>query len=54
MFSPWLQLFDAVLADNLPPPTAAAWSALAHRIGQGLRYAVVERDTLAGGVPRLR
>lgn len=54
MFSVWLALFDTVLQRNLPPETAAQWSALAHRIGQGLRYGVVEAQTDANGVPRLR
>ena len=54
MFTPWLALFDQTLASTLPPDTAAAWSALAHRIGQGLRHGVVERQTDASGVPILR
>lgn len=53
MFDTWLGLFDAVLRRMLAPDTAAAWSALAHRIGRGLRYGVVEQTTLAGGVPKL-
>ena len=36
MFIPWLGLFDSVLRRNLPPETAGAWSALAHRIGDSL------------------
>ncbi|WP_343082267.1 group III truncated hemoglobin [Ostreiculturibacter nitratireducens] len=54
MFDPWLALFDAVLRRNLAPETAAAWSELAHRIGRGLRYGVVEKATFADGVPKLR
>lgn len=54
MFDPWLALFDSVLKRELRPETAAAWSALAHRIGRGLRYGVVERETLPGGIPKLR
>jgi len=54
MFSPWLALFDAVLAAELAPEQAAAWSALAHRIGRSMRAAVVGRDTHEGGIPRLR
>ncbi|SPH16866.1 Group 3 truncated hemoglobin ctb [Defluviimonas aquaemixtae] len=53
MFDAWLELFDAVLARELEPATAAAWSALAHRIGRGMRYGLVETATLPGGVPRL-
>ena len=54
MFEPWLGLFDAVLRRQLPAETAAAWSALAHRIGRSLRAGVVDRETLPGGVPKLR
>lgn len=54
MFSPWLVLFDQVLARNLRAETAAQWSALAHRIGQGLRYGVTEQNRDSDGVPLLR
>jgi len=54
MFSTWLALFDQVLARELAPDQAAAWSALAHRIGRSMRAAVVDRATHPGGVPRLR
>lgn len=53
MFSVWLSLFDQVLTEELNPDQAAAWSALAHRIGRTLRASVVERDTLPGGIPKL-
>ncbi len=53
MFTPWLALFDSILKRNLAPETAASWSALAHRIGQGLRYGVVDQATHADGVPKL-
>lgn len=53
MFATWLAVFDQVLEDELTPPQAAAWSALAHRIGRTLRASVVERDTLPGGIPKL-
>ncbi len=36
-FAPWLGLFDEVLSQQLPDETAKAFSALAHRIGRGLR-----------------
>ncbi len=36
-FAQWLALFDEVLTAELPAPTARAFSALAHRIGNGLR-----------------
>ena len=39
-FAVWLGLFDEVLRAELPPELAAAWSALAHRIGHGLRLGV--------------
>lgn len=52
MFEPWLGLFDMVLRKNLPPESAAAWSALAHRIGMGLRAGLVESSTQ--GIPKLR
>ena len=53
MFDIWLALFDSVLARNLAPEAAAAWSALAHRIGRSLRYGVAEADTAPGGAPKL-
>ncbi len=52
MFEPWLEQFDAVLRRNLPPETAAAWSALVHRIGFGLRSGLVK--TAGDGPPILR
>lgn len=51
MFDAWLGLFDSVLRRELPPDTAAAWSALAHRIGAGLRFGLIDRP---GGPPILR
>lgn len=39
-FDDWLMLFDATLLRHLPRETARAWSALAHRIGTGLRIGV--------------
>lgn len=52
-FDDWLMLFDATLIRVLAPDTAGAWSALAHRIGSGLRMGVTD---LRGkdGVPSLR
>lgn len=50
MFTDWLALFDQTLARQLPPETAAAWSALAHRIGRGLMFGLGDRD----GPPGLR
>lgn len=51
-FAPWLALFDEVLAELLPEASARAWSALAHRIGRGLRMGV--EDAGSGGLPGLR
>ena len=53
MFDTWLALFDSVLARNLQPGPAAAWSALAHRIGRSLRYGLTEEAEGPGGVPKL-
>lgn len=54
MFDSWLNLFDATLRAELSADQAVAWSALAHRIGRSLRAAVVDREKLPGGVPKLR
>lgn len=43
-FPVWLSLFDAVLDQELPPPLAQAWSALAHRIGRGLSYGLPQES----------
>lgn len=53
MFEPWLELFDATLHRELTPDQAAAWSALAHRIGRSLR-AGVSGAVRPGEVPILR
>lgn len=50
-FPVWLSLFDAVLAEELPPQKAHAWSALAHRIGRGLSYGLPRESV--GDVPDL-
>ncbi|RJE84861.1 group III truncated hemoglobin [Paracoccus onubensis] len=39
-FALWLALFDETLDRLLPAATARAWSALAHRIGNGMRMGV--------------
>ncbi|MEY8097078.1 group III truncated hemoglobin [Falsihalocynthiibacter sp. S25ZX9] len=39
-FALWLELFDNVLEKELKPETAQAFSALAHRIGRGLRMGI--------------
>ncbi len=51
MFAVWLGLFDQTLARTLPSDLAAAWSALAHRIGRGLRMGIADRD--GSGAPLL-
>jgi len=37
-FAVWLALFDEVLTESLSEAQARHWSALAHRIGQSLRF----------------
>ncbi len=54
MFDAWLGLFDLTLRTELREDQAAAWSALAHRIGRSLRAGVVEQIKGPGGVPILR
>ena len=54
MFETWLDLFDRILAQELTPDQAQAWSALAHKIGRSLRAGVVEQMQGPGGVPILR
>ena len=51
MFEIWLGLFDSVLRLELPPETAAQWSALAHRIGRGLMFGLQGAE---GAPPSLR
>ncbi|MBU2980997.1 group III truncated hemoglobin [Lentibacter algarum] len=50
-FDHWLALFDEVLNRELPEAAAASFSALAHRIGRGLRLGIADRDRPAGAVP---
>lgn len=52
-FAIWLALFDESLRRTLPPWSARAWSAMAHRIGQGLR-AGVQNIAASDGPPILR
>lgn len=54
MFETWLALFDSTLRAELSPDQAQGWSALAHRIGRSMRAAVVDREKLPGGIPKLR
>jgi len=53
-FDIWLRLFEETLVSTLPKETAAAWSALAHRIGRGLKIGVQDINKPADGVPSLR
>ncbi len=53
-FEIWLGLFDEVLGEVLSAETAASWSALAHRIGAGLRMGVEANRQPEGAPPRLR
>ena len=52
-FPVWLALFDAVLARTLPADAAAAWSAMAHRIGRALSMGVTDARQARGTAPRL-
>ena len=52
-FDGWLELFDEVLQTTLPAEPAAAWSALAHRIGRGLRMGVQDVAQPTDAVPKL-
>ena len=51
-FVPWLMLFDETLRRTLPEDAAQGWSALAHRIGAGLRMGV--ENMAPAGPPVLR
>ncbi len=53
-FAPWLMLFDETLRRTLPTDLAAQWSALAHRIGAGLRMGVEDLRDRQPGPPVLR
>ncbi|PIE15039.1 MAG: globin family protein [Rhodobacterales bacterium] len=52
-FDIWLALFDRALAQVLPAEPAAQWSALAHRMGRGLRMGVKDINQPEGAVPDL-
>jgi hemoglobin len=53
-FALWLGLFDEVVAQELPAETARAFSALAHRIGDGFRFGIEQMRQPAGAPPILR
>lgn len=52
-FAPWLMLFDETLRRTLPEEAARGWSALAHRIGAGLRMGVEDLRDRGNGPPKL-
>lgn len=54
MFAHWLGLFDTILGEVLPAPSAAAFSALAHRIGAGQRMGLEDFQSRNNAVPILR
>lgn len=51
-FSRWLAMFDRVLEEQIAPPQAAQWSALAHRIGRGLSLGLVDAHRPKDAAPR--
>ena len=51
-FPHWLALFDATLANTVPPDAAAGWSAMAHRIGRALAMGVSDARRPSDAVPR--
>jgi len=53
-FPIWLGLFDEVLFAELPDATATAFSALAHRIGDGFIFGLVQLRRSKDAVPVLR
>ncbi|WP_039017182.1 group III truncated hemoglobin [Halocynthiibacter namhaensis] len=52
-FPLWLDLFEEVLTAELPPETAAAWGALAHRIARGFRMRMSEDRAPKDAPPQL-
>ncbi len=53
-FQEWLALFDDVLHEQLPKNTANSFSALAHRIGTGLRTGLEQVRAPKDAPPNLR
>jgi len=53
-FATWLALFDEVLAAELPETTARSFSALAHRIGRGLKLGLEQVQLPKDQPPILR
>ncbi len=54
MFAHWLDLFEEVATQTLPPETAIPWVALARRIGTGMRAGVQSARTPKDAPPILR
>lgn len=53
-FPKWLRMFDQVLNESLTEPEAAAWSRLAHRIGDALSFGIqTQAERIAGDPPIL-
>ena len=52
-FAIWLELFDNVLAQQLPRPLCQQWSHLAHRIGRGLSLGISDARRPFHAVPNL-
>lgn len=52
-FAIWLASFDEVLRAELCEHQAKQWSALVHRIGQGLRFGIEHYQREVGEVPNL-
>ncbi|MEX0327175.1 MAG: group III truncated hemoglobin [Ruegeria sp.] len=53
-FAHWLDLFDEVATDTLPPETAIPWVALARRIGAGMKAGVQSARQPKDAPPVLR
>ncbi|MTI01353.1 group III truncated hemoglobin [Roseibium sp. RKSG952] len=54
LFERWLDLFETVATQTLPPETAIPWVALARRIGVGMKAGVTAARQPAGAPPILR
>ncbi len=53
-FPMWLDLFEEAARDVLTPQQAEAWTALARRIGDGMRIGIEQARAAPGAVPVLR
>lgn len=54
LFAHWLDLFEEVATQTLPPETATPWVALARRIGVGMKAGVQSARQPKGAPPVLR